>query len=82
MRRTVLLFALALALALGGCGSVEEGGEAIAQPHPAEPQRAELNWREFHPARVGERLIFEVGTLAVTAEGWSATVAAMVFTIP
>ena len=73
MRRTVLLFALALAL--GGCGTVEEGGERIAQPHPAEPQRAELDWREFHPAPVGERLVFEVGTLAVTADGWSATVA-------
>jgi hypothetical protein len=73
VRRTFLLFALALTL--GGCGTVEEGGERIARPHPAEPQRAELDWREFHPAPVGERLVFEVGTLAVTADGWSATVA-------
>ena len=60
---------------LGGCGNVEEGGERIEQPHPAEPQRAELDWREFHPTRIGQRLVFEVETLAVTLDGWSARIA-------
>jgi hypothetical protein len=73
MRRTVSL--LALALALGGCGTADTGGQPIERAHPAEPQRAELDWREAHPDAVGERLVFQVGTLAVTADGWSATVA-------
>lgn len=73
MRRTVTL--LALALVAGGCGTADTGGEPIRPAHPAEPQRAELDWRETYPAATGERLVFEVGTLAVTADGWSATVA-------
>jgi hypothetical protein len=73
VRRTVSL--LALALALGGCGTVETSGRPIEQAHPAEPQRTALGWRESHPAPFGERLVFEVATLAVTAEGWSAAVA-------
>ena len=73
MRRTLSL--VALVLALGGCGTADSGGEPTPLPHAAEPQRAVLGWREFHPARVGERLVFEVATLAVTKEGWSAAVA-------
>ncbi|HWL33856.1 MAG TPA: hypothetical protein VNP89_09655 [Gaiellaceae bacterium] len=73
MRRTVFL--LALVLALGGCGTTETGGEPIRPARPAEPQRAELGWRESYPAAAGERLVFEVGMFAVTADGWSATVA-------
>ncbi len=72
MRRTIAL--LLLVLVAAGCGT-EETGEPIPPAHPAEPQRAQLDWRETHPAASGERLVFEVGTLAVTAEGWSATVA-------
>jgi hypothetical protein len=73
VRRTVSL--LALALALGGCGTADTGGQPVPRAHPAEPQRAELDWRESYPAAAGERLVFEVGTLAVTADGWSATIA-------
>lgn len=63
------------AVVLAGCGTQESGGEPIRPARPAEPQRAQLDWRETHPAPTGERLVFEVGTLAVTADGWSATVA-------
>jgi hypothetical protein len=73
VRRTVFL--LALVLALGGCGTTDTGGKRIERAHAAEPQRAELGWRESHPGRVGARLVFEVATLAVTADGWSAAVA-------
>ena len=41
----------------------------------AEPQRAELDWRESYPAATGQRLVFDVDALDVTAEGWSADVA-------
>jgi hypothetical protein len=73
VRRTVAF--LLLVLVAAGCGTAETGGEPVRPARPAEPQRAELNWREAHPAATGERLVFEVGTLAVTAEGWSVTVA-------
>ena len=72
MRRTVAL--LLLVLVAAGCGT-QANGEPVRLARPAEPQRAELDWRETHPAATGERLVFEVGTLAVTADGWSATVA-------
>ncbi len=72
MRRTVAL--LLLVLPAAGCGT-QANGEPVRLAHPAEPQRAELDWRETHPAATGERLVFEVGTLAVTADGWSVTVA-------
>ena len=73
MRRTVAL--LLLVLGAAGCGTADSGGEPLRPARPAEPQRTELDWRETHPAPKGERLVFEVGTLAVTADGWSATVA-------
>ena len=72
MRRTVSL--LALVIVLGGCGT-NEAAEPIPPARPAEPQRAQLDWREAYPRATGERLVFEVGTLAVTADGWSTTVA-------
>ena len=72
MRRTVAL--LLLALAAAGCGTENERAP-LRPARPAEPQRAELDWREAHPAATGERLVFEVGTFAVTADGWSTTVA-------
>ena len=73
MRRTVLLFALALAV--GGCGTAGTGGGPADVVRAAEPQRAELDWREYHPAPTGQRLVFEVSTFAVTAKGWSAGIA-------
>ncbi len=73
MRRTVSL--LAIALVLAGCGASDTGTRPLVQPRAAEPQQAELGWREAYPASTGERLVFEVGGLDVTAEGWSTTVA-------
>ena len=75
MRRTVALLLFVLVLVVAGCGSTEAGSEPDRPARPAEPQRAELGWRETYPAPTGERLVFEVGTLAVTADGWSTTVA-------
>lgn len=72
MRRTVL--PLALALLLGGCGAATTGGP-VPLPEAATPQRAELGWREAYPGRSGERLVFVVEELAVTADGWTARVA-------
>jgi hypothetical protein len=72
VRRTVSL--LVLAFVLGGCGTADTGGEAVPPPQAAEPQSTELDWREFHPAPTGERLVFEVGRFAVTADGWSAAI--------
>ena len=39
----------------------------------AEPQQAELAWRESYPSS-GERLVFEVDTLELTKKGWSAEI--------
>lgn len=69
MRRTVLL--LVLAVAGGGCGTVEGTDEPLPPPRAAEPQHAELGWREYYPGATGERLAFEVRELDVTADGWS-----------
>lgn len=73
MRRTVSL--VAIALVLGGCGAADTGDRPLVQARAAEPQQADLGWREAYPAATGERLVFEVGTLDVTADGWSAAVA-------
>lgn len=70
MRRTL---PLVVALLLTGCGGAEQ--EPFVPAQAAEPQHAELGWRESHPAGVGARLVFEVDTLDVTADGWSVGVA-------
>jgi hypothetical protein len=70
MRRTLPLLA---ALLLAGCGRVE--AKPFEPARAAEPQHAELGWREPYPAAVGQRLVFEVGALEVTTDGWSAAVA-------
>jgi hypothetical protein len=69
MRRTLLL---AATLLLAGCGGGEL--EPVQSVRPAEPQRAQLGWREGFPSS-GERLVFAVHTLEVTATGWSADIA-------
>ena len=68
MRRTLPLLA---ALLLAGCGRAEK---PFVPAHRAEPQHAELGWKESHPAAVGSRLVFEVDAFEVTTEGWSAAV--------
>lgn len=71
MRRNVLL---GVAFALAGCaGAVEERPPQV--PEAAEPQRAELRWRESYPGPGGERLVFVVERFEVTSDGWSANVA-------
>lgn len=64
---------LAAVLLLTGCGASPEL-ESLKTGRAAEPQRAELGWRESYP-RSGERLVFVVRGLAVTKQGWSADVA-------
>ena len=59
-----------LAVVLGGCGGAEST-DSLPPARAAEPQHAELNWRESYPAATGERLVFEVGELDVTEDGWS-----------
>ena len=63
-----------LAVVLVGCGSAEST-DSLPPARAAEPQHAELNWRESYPAASGERLVFEVGELDVTEDGWSVGVA-------
>jgi len=69
MRRPLVLAAVLL---LAGCGSQEL--EPLKTDRAAEPQRAELGWRENYPS-TGQRLVFVVDTLEVTKEGWSADIA-------
>jgi hypothetical protein len=70
MRRPLILAAAALWLA--GCGGAEP--EPLGPARAAEPQQAELGWRESYPA-TGEGLVFVVDELRVRAEGWSVDVA-------
>lgn len=68
MRRTVLLAVVLLA----GCGGAEP--KPVAPARSAEPQQAELGWRESYP-KAGARLVFEVEGLDVGRDGWSVEVA-------
>ena len=72
MRRTLSLLAVAL---LTGCAAAEPEPETRLATRAAEPQQVELGWRESYPSAVGSRLVFEVGELDVTADGWSLAVA-------
>jgi hypothetical protein len=64
---------LVAALLLAGCGNSSKL-EPVDESRPAKPQRAELHWRESYPSS-GQRLIFAVDSLEVTATGWSADIA-------
>ena len=57
MRRTVLLAVLLLT----GCGAAAET-EPVPPARAAEPQHAELGWRESYPS-TGERIRFAVDEL-------------------
>lgn len=69
MRRPLLLAAVLL---LAGCGGAEPAPVEVVRA--AEPQQAELGWRENYPSS-GQRLVFAVDTLEITATGWSAAIA-------
>jgi hypothetical protein len=60
-------------LVTAGCAA-EEQVEPAAPVRPAEPQTAELNWREAYPA-TGPQLRFYVDRLVVRENGWSAEIA-------
>ena len=70
MRWPLLLVAMFL---LAGCGNSGEL-EPVDESRAAEPQRAELHWRESYPSS-GRRLVFVVDSLEVTSTGWSADIA-------
>ena len=69
MRAPLFLVAVLL---LAGCGTAELQPVEIARP--AEPQRAELDWRESYPSS-GQGLLFTVDSLQITRKGWSADIA-------
>ena len=71
MRWTVPL----LSVLLAGCGTAaREPAQPLTLPEPAEPRLVELNWRESYGE--GERhLRFEVRSLEVRRDGWSARIA-------
>jgi hypothetical protein len=66
--RRVLLLLLPL---LAGCGSAAT--EPLPDARAAEAQSAVLSWRESYP-KAGERLVFVVESLEVTASGWSSRI--------
>jgi hypothetical protein len=70
MRAPLLLVAVLLVAGCGGAAELEPVQFASA----AEPQRAELHWRESYPSS-GQRLIFAVDSLEITKKGWSADIA-------
>jgi hypothetical protein len=65
----------ALAVVLGGCAASEPEPTPLAPARAAEPQHADLGWRETLPGSMGGRLVFEVEELDVTEDGWSAQIA-------
>jgi hypothetical protein len=69
MRRTVLLAVLLLT----GCAAAPES-KRIPLARAAEPQHAELGWRESYPSK-GERLRFDVDALDIRKDGWSVEIA-------
>jgi hypothetical protein len=70
MRRHLSLLAVVV---LAGCSTTSEA-EPVAPAHAAEPQQAELGWRESYPS-TGRRLRFDVDRLAVRRDGWSVEIA-------
>ncbi len=63
---------LVAVLLLAGCGTAQP--EPVQVGRAAEPQQAELHWRESYPSS-GQRLVFVVDSLEVTETGWSADIA-------
>jgi hypothetical protein len=70
MRRHLSVLAVVL---LAGCGTTSEA-EPVAPAHAAEPQEAELGWRERYPS-TGMHLRFDVDRLEVRRDGWSVEIA-------
>ena len=58
-------------LLVAGCGSA--ASEPLPEARSAEPQSAVLGWRESYP-KAGERLVFGVRSLEVTADGWTSEI--------
>ena len=58
---------------LAGCGATSDL-ETVPPAHAAEPQRAQLRWRESYPPS-GQRLRFAVDRLEILRDGWSAEIA-------
>lgn len=73
MRRTISVAALALLLA--GCAANGPEPQSLPPARAADPQHAELGWRETYPAARGSRVVFEVDELDVAEDGWSARIA-------
>jgi hypothetical protein len=60
------------AISLAGCASAPDA-EPLPPARAAEPQTAELRWREEYPP-TGQQLRFHVERLEVAEDGWSAEV--------
>src|SRR5918996_4219022 len=72
MRRTALL---AFALVLGGCAASEPDQPPLPPARAADPQHAELGWREISRDKSGGQLVFAVDELDVSVTGWTARIA-------
>jgi hypothetical protein len=70
MRRHLSVLAVLL---LAGCGATRQA-EPVEPAHAAEPQEAELGWRERYPS-TGMHLRFDVDRLEVRRSGWSVEIA-------